>query len=64
MAYNSVLKRDDLYFTPMMMVDGRHPMLGSNRPAAVKAIKEALATSPGFRSNSPSTLLEATPTGP
>ena len=47
MAYNSVLKRDDLYFTPMMMVDGRSPMLGSNRPEALKAIKKSLAARPG-----------------
>jgi hypothetical protein len=47
MAYNSVLKRNDLYFTPMMMVDGRYPMLGSNRPEAFKAIKKAMAEKPG-----------------
>jgi hypothetical protein len=47
LAYNSVLKRNDLYFTPMMMVDGRSPMLGSNRPEAIKAIKKALAEQPG-----------------
>jgi hypothetical protein len=47
MAYNSVLKRNDLYFTPMMMVDGRYPMLGSNRPEAFKALKKALAEKPG-----------------
>ena len=47
MAYNTVLKRKDLYFTPMMMVDGRTPMLGSNRPEALKAIKKALAEKPG-----------------
>ena len=46
-AYNSVLKRNDLYFTPMMMVDGRSPMLGSNRPEALKAIKRSLAEKPG-----------------
>jgi len=47
LAYNSVQKRNDLYFTPMMMVDGRYPMLGSNRPEALKAIKKALAEKPG-----------------
>src|SRR5438309_399587 len=47
LAYNSVQKRNDLYFTPMMMVDGRFPMLGSNRPEAIKAIKKALAEKPG-----------------
>ena len=47
MAYNTVLKRKDLYFTPMMMVDGRTPMLGSNRPEALKAIKKSLAEKPG-----------------
>jgi hypothetical protein len=31
----------------MMMVDGRTPMLGSNRPEALKAIKAALAEKPG-----------------
>ena len=47
LSYNSVQKRNDLYFTPMMMVDGRTPMLGSNRPDALKAIKAALAEKPG-----------------
>ncbi len=47
LAYNSVQKRNDLYFTPMMMVDGRTPMLGSNRPEATKAIKAALKEKPG-----------------
>ncbi len=47
MAYNEVLKRKDLYFTPMMMVDGRSPMLGSNKPEALKAIKKSLADKPG-----------------
>jgi hypothetical protein len=46
MAYNDVLKRDDLYFTPMLMIDGRTPFLGSNRqkilPALDKALKEPL----------------------
>jgi hypothetical protein len=47
LAYNSVQKRNDLYFTPMMMVDGRYPMLGSNRTEAVSAIRKALAEKPG-----------------
>ena len=47
MSYNSVLKRNDLYFTPLMMVDGRYPMLGSNRPEAFKSIKAAMAEKPG-----------------
>ena len=34
MAYNTALKRKDLYFTPMMMIDGRHPMLGSDQVKA------------------------------
>jgi hypothetical protein len=46
-AYNTVLKRNDLYFTPMMMVDGRVPMLGSNRPEALKAIKKSQSEPPG-----------------
>jgi len=40
-SYNQVKRRDDLYFTPMMMVDGRSPLLGSDRPKAVSAIKQA-----------------------
>jgi hypothetical protein len=47
MAYNDVLKRKDLYFTPMMMVDGHTPMLGSNKPEALKAIKKSLTDQPG-----------------
>ncbi|WP_435010423.1 DUF1223 domain-containing protein [Tundrisphaera lichenicola] len=46
-AYNSVKKRKDLYFTPMMMVDGRYPMLGSNRPLALSSLRKALAEKPG-----------------
>lgn len=46
-SYNSVKKRTDLYFTPMMMVDGRYPMLGSNRPEAISSIRKALAEKPG-----------------
>ena len=47
LAYNSVQKRTDLYFTPMMIVDGRYPMLGSNRPEVFKALKKALTDKPG-----------------
>ena len=47
LAYNSVQKRNDLYFTPMMMIDGRYPMLGSNRTEATSAIRKALAEKPG-----------------
>ncbi len=47
MSYNSVLKRNDLYFTPMMMVDGRYPMLGSNRPEATASIARSLKAKPG-----------------
>jgi hypothetical protein len=46
MSYNSVQQRDDLYFTPMMMVDGRYPLLGSNQPRALEAIKRSLAEKP------------------
>jgi hypothetical protein len=46
MSYNSVKRRDDLDFTPMMMVDGRYPMLGSDRPRVLSAIKKALAERP------------------
>lgn len=46
LSYNSVQQRDDLYFTPMMMVDGRYPMLGSNQPQALEAIKRSLAEKP------------------
>ena len=47
MAYNTALKRKDLYFTPMMMIDGRHPMLGSDQPKAQAALKEVLNERPG-----------------
>jgi hypothetical protein len=46
-SYNAVQGRNDLYFTPMMMVDGRTPLLGSNRPVALAAIKRALKEPPG-----------------
>jgi hypothetical protein len=47
MAYNGALGRNDLYFTPMMMIDGRHPMLGSDQPKAQAALKGALREQPG-----------------
>jgi hypothetical protein len=47
LAYNEVQKRNDLYFTPMMMVDGRSPMLGSDRPKAFAALRKSLASKPG-----------------
>jgi hypothetical protein len=46
LEYNEVQKRKDLYFTPLMMVDGRYPMLGSDRPKAFAALKKALAERP------------------
>lgn len=46
-AYGRVQKRDDLVFTPMLMVDGRVPMLGTDRSKARKALAAALADSPG-----------------
>jgi hypothetical protein len=47
MAYNTALDRKDLYFTPMMMVDGRHPMLGSDQARAQAALKDVLKQKPG-----------------
>ena len=44
--YNSVQRRDDLQFTPLLMVDGRHPLLGSDRAKAVAAIEQALKMPP------------------
>ena len=46
-SYNRVMRRNDLYFTPLMMVDGRYPFLGSNREQAVAAIRKAKAEAPG-----------------
>jgi hypothetical protein len=46
-AYNTVLKRDDLYFTPMMMVDGQTPLVGTHRSQALTAIKKGLAEPAG-----------------
>jgi hypothetical protein len=47
LAYNGALDRKDLYFTPMMMVDGRYPMLGSDQPKAQAALDRALKQRPG-----------------
>jgi hypothetical protein len=44
--YNSVQGRDDLQFTPLMMVDGRQPLLGSDRAKAVAVIEQALKKPP------------------
>jgi len=41
-SYNAVQRRDDLYFTPMLMVDGRYPMLGSDKPKVLASIERAL----------------------
>ena len=46
-SYNQVMRRTDLYFTPMMMVDGRYPLLGSNREQAVAALRQARNEPPG-----------------
>ena len=46
MSYNQVMKRNDLYFTPMLMVDGRQPMLGSNQGQVVAAIRQAKTQAP------------------
>src|SRR5262249_51871805 len=47
MAYNGAMERKDLYFTPMMMVDGRYPMLGSDQPKAQAALERAVKEKPG-----------------
>ena len=46
LEYNGVMKRDDLYFTPMLMIDGREPMLGSNRPKALATLDRSAAEAP------------------
>jgi hypothetical protein len=38
LQYNEVLHRHDLYFTPLMMVDGRYPLLDSDRAKAAAAM--------------------------
>jgi hypothetical protein len=45
-TYNQVMDRKDLYFTPMMMVDGRYPMLGSDQPKAQAALRKVLSEKP------------------
>ncbi len=45
-SYNQVMKRTDLYFTPMMMIDGRNPQLGSNRDQALASIRKAKGEAP------------------
>jgi len=47
LAFNTALNRKDLYFTPMMMIDGRHPMLGSDQAKAQAALKDVLKEKPG-----------------
>ena len=47
LSYNQVLGREDLYFTPMMMVDGRAPLLGSNGAKAAASIQQARSEAPG-----------------
>lgn len=49
LEYNEVLKRDDLYFTPMLMVDGSMPMLGSDRGKVLQALKRARAAPAAVR---------------
>jgi hypothetical protein len=46
MAYNAVHGRNDLYFTPMMMIDGRVPMLGSDQRNALAALRRASKDKP------------------
>ena len=46
-AYNAALRRRDLSFTPLMMVDGRHPVVGSDRPAALAALATASRATAG-----------------
>ena len=49
LSYNDVLKRDDLYFTPLMMVDGRYPLLGSDRSKALAALDRTKKEAPGVK---------------
>ena len=44
--YNGVQRRDDLRITPLLMVDGRQPLFGSDRTIAVAAIEQALKMPP------------------
>lgn len=43
---NAIADKNYLYFTPMLMVDGRHPMLGSDQPKAQAALKRTLSDKP------------------
>lgn len=64
LEYNEVQHRDDLYFTPLMMVDGKYPLLGSDRRRALAAIDRALKEAPGvslavkWKGSGPSKTLE------
>ena len=49
LSYNQVMGRKDLYFTPLMMVDGRTPLLGSDRAKALEAMERALREPPEVR---------------
>jgi hypothetical protein len=67
MAYDRVFNRNrspedrvSLYFTPMLMVDGRTPMLGSNRAKAKVALDRALSEKPGVELD---LMLEEAPGG-
>jgi hypothetical protein len=44
---NNIDKVDYLYFTPMLMVDGRVPMLGTDRAKALSALRRGLEEKPG-----------------
>ena len=44
--YNRVQRRDDLQFTPLLMVNGRQPLFGSDRTIAVAAVEQALKMPP------------------
>ena len=46
---NKVGKKDYLYFTPMLMVDGRYPMLGSDQAKAQRTIRQAKSERPGVQ---------------
>ena len=46
-SYNFVMKRTDLYFTPMLMIDGKAPMLGTNLAEAKRALSATSKTAPG-----------------
>jgi hypothetical protein len=39
LAYNEVQHRDDLCFAPLMIVDGRTPLLGSDRAKDIAALR-------------------------